>query len=95
LPTFRPWNDWGSIDSPTWWKSYNKVKHYRHTCFAEANLKNALDAMAALMIIIMYLYRAVVDKPYANPSPQPALFGSQYTSPELLLRADNELPDFS
>ncbi|TCT20268.1 hypothetical protein [Thiobaca trueperi] len=95
INAFRPWADWQSLDSPTWWKSYNNVKHYRHVCFKEANLKNVLEAMAALMIIASYLYRTVVAQPYANPMPPPKLFTSEYTSPFLLARANSELPDFA
>jgi hypothetical protein len=91
---FTPWRDWKKADSPDWWNGYNAVKHYRHSSFSEANLKNAITSMAALMVLIMYLYRKVTDIPFSNPRPQPVLFTSDFTSPTLILRADKELPDF-
>lgn len=57
-----PWEDWENKDSPGWWRSYNKVKHYRHSSFKEANLKNALYSMSALMTLNLYLYRSVISR---------------------------------
>ncbi len=87
-----PWEDWKTMNSPEWWKGYNEVKHYRHSHFQKANLKNVLYSMAALEVIILYLYRIVVDKPYAHPSPGPILFESIYFSPYLVCHPSTELP---
>jgi hypothetical protein len=38
--SFTPWEAWTGSTNPAWWRSYNNVKHARHTCFAEANLEN-------------------------------------------------------
>ena len=89
-----PWEDWESKNSPEWWEGYNKVKHYRHSCFKEANLKNTLYSMSALMVLILYLYRIVVSTPRANPSPLPDFFDSEYCSPRLIASPNKELPDF-
>jgi len=89
-----PWQDWKNEDSPGWWKSYNKVKHYRHSNFKEASLKNVLYSMSALMTLNLYLYRSVMSTPYANPSPSTNFFDSDYCSPHLITRAEKELPDF-
>ena len=89
-----PWADWDSKDSPSWWMSYNKVKHYRHSCFKQANLKNTLFSISALMIIILYLYRIIDSTDWANPSPSPVYFGSDYFFKNLVDYPNKELPDF-
>lgn len=43
--SFKPWLNWASDKNPTWWQSYNKVKHNRDAHFDEATLKNALNAL--------------------------------------------------
>jgi hypothetical protein len=55
--TLHPWSDWKSRGGPHWWQSYNKVKHERSKYFCEANLKNALNAMAALLVAVHYFYK--------------------------------------
>ena len=90
----NPWDDWKTKDSPEWWKSYNKVKHYRHSCFKDANLKNALYSLSALMILNLYLYRIIDGHKYANPNIPTKYLECKYCSPALTARADSELPDF-
>ncbi|MES1185094.1 MAG: hypothetical protein ABUL60_14875 [Myxococcales bacterium] len=53
--TFLPWADWASANTPQWWRDHNKVKHERHSHFPKASLGNALDAMAALYVLLWYL----------------------------------------
>jgi len=55
--TLTPWIDWENDSSPDWWKSYNNVKHQRDSHFEEANLKNTLNSMAALLVVVFYFYR--------------------------------------
>lgn len=90
----KPWTEWQNINSPEWWKGYNKAKHYRHSSYKSANLKNMLMAMSALMVAILYLYRHVKNEARSNPSPLPKFFGSKYTSPTLICSPNSELPDF-
>lgn len=55
LGTFSPYKDWQD-DSPTqtikWYDAYNACKHDREGCFAEANLDQLLNAMAALVVLL-------------------------------------------
>lgn len=51
-----PWIDWAPNKSPEWWSAHNKVKHHRHSHFHDANLKNCLNSMAALLISVLHLY---------------------------------------
>ena len=53
----EPWRTWTAEASPDWWsKGYNKIKHERDQYFANANLRNAIDATAGLLAGIVYLY---------------------------------------
>jgi len=49
-------------DPPEWWEAYNKVKHERGTHFKQATLKNALNALAALLIMFFYHRCHVANK---------------------------------
>jgi hypothetical protein len=51
-----PWAHWTQTQRPSWWQSYNSVKHYRHTHASEGNLGNALNAVAGLCVLVCYLH---------------------------------------
>lgn len=61
-----PWTDWNGDDNPLWWGSYNKVKHQRDEYFGEANLKNTLNSIAALSVVVLYYYREVFNQENAH-----------------------------
>ncbi len=52
----NPFINWNNNINPDWWSSYNLVKHKRNINFHEANLKNVLNAVAGLLIIIVNYY---------------------------------------
>lgn len=54
----HPWNNWQGekYEDPLWWAAYSKVKHYRNNHFHEANLKNTLNAFAALCSTNLYYH---------------------------------------
>ncbi|HEV8487832.1 MAG TPA: hypothetical protein VGV87_30100 [Blastocatellia bacterium] len=54
--TLTPWENWTTPNNPLWWRSYNKVKHERDAHFHEATLKNALNALGALLILTYHHY---------------------------------------
>jgi len=54
--SFTPWINWKNGSNPIWWKAYNNVKHQRDIHFKDANLKNTLNAVAALYVITCYYY---------------------------------------
>lgn len=54
--TLTPWDNWTGDDNPIWWRSYNKVKHERDVHFDQATLKNALNALGALLILTFHHY---------------------------------------
>lgn len=53
----KPWKGWSRGNSPTWWRAYNKVKHERNLHYQKANLENALNAMAGLLISVFYFQK--------------------------------------
>ena len=55
--TLTPWNNWADGETPLWWRSYNQVKHERDAHFNQATLKNALNALGALLIVTHQYYR--------------------------------------
>ncbi|AUB82442.1 hypothetical protein [Candidatus Thiodictyon syntrophicum] len=66
---FRPWGSWENGETPDWWSAHNKVKHQRGEHFALANLKNVLNAMAGLFVVVLYYYRHVIDDRRIEPPP--------------------------
>jgi hypothetical protein len=68
--TLTPWDEWSNNRVPVWWTAYNKTKHDRNSEYEEANLKNALNAVAGLFVIVLYLYRAKAEAGELVPSPQ-------------------------
>lgn len=77
--TLNPWEQWRNDANPLWWKAYNKVKHHRHTHFADASLKNALDSVAGLFVLLLFFYRE--ESQNARLMPDPVLFqaGAPFT----------------
>src|SRR5690606_33037829 len=62
LPRFgmssKPWENWNtSNENPDWWRANNKIKHDRSTNLGVANLKNAFNAVGALLITTLYYYK--------------------------------------
>jgi hypothetical protein len=58
LPRFgtvlQPWKGWYTLEKKLpWWDAYNAVKHERDRQFHQASLRNALDAVAALFLLIL------------------------------------------
>ena len=66
----RPWDNWmkSPAINPDWWRGYNNVKHKRHKHFEDANLKNAINAVSALLITVVYYYKSVFEnEPESGP----------------------------
>ena len=88
----HPWAKWSGECNPNWWVSYNRVKHQRDDFYREASLHNALESVAGLFTIVLYLHRAesIQDRPY----PYPQLLDLERSPGSLLLRDTHGLPDF-
>jgi hypothetical protein len=70
---------------PDWWVGYSRVKHNRDRDFTLATLHNALNSVAALLILLMYFYMRRANPQIAwmqiaeQLEPQPALFRPENT----------------
>ena len=64
--SYKPWENWNGEQNPNWWKSYNKVKHQRNNYFNEANLKNSINAVGALLVTVIYYYKYAFSKDMGN-----------------------------
>lgn len=74
----KPWTNWNNQNTPPdWWTAYNKVKHHRDTEYHQANLQNALNSVAGLLVALLYLYKDKATKGDLWPLP-------------VLLRADGK-----
>lgn len=60
--TLHPWEQWANGSKPFWWGAYNNVKHHRHTKFSDASLKNALNSVAGLFVLLLFFYREESQK---------------------------------
>ncbi|MQA29177.1 MAG: hypothetical protein GEU82_04960 [Luteitalea sp.] len=68
--TLHPWETWKRANGvPFWWTAHNKIKHHRNTEYDQANLKNALNAVAALFVMVLHLYAEKARAGQLTPSP--------------------------
>ncbi|SRR6266511_1388173 len=87
--SFRPWSNWADRSNPLWWRSYNNVKHQRDVHFKQATLKNALNALGALLIVTFHYYaRKLANPPMLVLLPRDATHELQPES--VLLRLPEE-----
>ena len=67
----QPWSSWETDEHPPlWWTANNKVKHHRANHFKDANLKNVLNSVAGLMVLLVLL----TSRDRLNLYPGPTLF---------------------
>lgn len=63
-----PFEGWDDVNSPQWWKDYQKIKHSRLGNRECGNLKNAFLSVSALKVLL-YIYcqefNEVVCPPYS------------------------------
>lgn len=69
--TLTPWDNWNQPNGvPIWWTAYNKIKHHRDSEYHRANLKNALNAICGLFIMVLYLYKEKAEEGELAPNPK-------------------------
>lgn len=85
----KPWENWAGQDNPLWWRSYNNVKHERQAHFSEATLKNAINALGALLILTFHHYSYDLA-PQGNPPLQPKDTTRQLQPESTLLRLGDD-----
>jgi hypothetical protein len=87
--SFRPWSNWAGQQNPLWWRSYNKVKHERDVHFNQATLKNALNALGALLILTFHYYaRKLAAQPNEVLAPKDTMMQLDPQSTLLRLHAN-------
>ena len=64
--SLEPWSNWKGEENPLWWRSYNKVKHERDSHYDKANLKNTVNSLAGLGLIVIYYYRELFSQENAH-----------------------------
>lgn len=85
----NPWSNWAGGDNPDWWWAYNKVKHERSNHFQQANLKNTLNSVAALLVLnIEYAFRLLQSDNSGYPYELKHAIGSLYPASELFRISD-------
>ncbi len=91
-----PFTNWSNnpYNTPEWWKDYQNIKHQRHQHFNKATLRNTLYSVAGLIILELYLYRIVSNKPYACPDERPKILGDEFFQVQFCCRPESHLPDF-
>jgi hypothetical protein len=79
--SLHPWDEWRDATAgvPLWWTAYNKVKHHRDSHYDYANLKNALNAIAGLFVVVLYLYKNDAESGGLSPAPQLLRLGAAHT----------------
>jgi hypothetical protein len=67
----KPWIRWKNPNNiPFWWTAHNKVKHHRDSEYYRANLRHALNSIAALFVILLYFYREKAELGELVPNPK-------------------------
>lgn len=55
-----PFKNWKKGNAPTWWGSYNEIKHHRKENMQKANQKNVLYALAGLFLLENILLKNII-----------------------------------
>lgn len=64
----EPWENWRVSDNnPDWWRANNNIKHDRTQNLGDANLKNAFNAVGALLITTLYYYKVERERVNGDP----------------------------
>lgn len=63
---YRPFADWASNNSLSWYKAYNIVKHDRFNNYKHANLLNLLLAICGLLCILHAQFGSKIEFEYKN-----------------------------
>lgn len=87
IKPFEAWNS-GKL---TWWDAYQVVKHDRGNCFSQATYRNAVEAVSALYILLLYLFKMYHG---SEPNERGVYLHSPYRAQVFLCRAPKQLPDF-
>ncbi len=99
----QPLNNWAIIKSSNqetenvigieWWKANNSIKHESFNNFHLATLENAVNSLASLMVVELYLIKLKINSVNESLEKPCSYFENLYESARFI---DNEksLPDF-
>lgn len=88
-----PFKEWkNSLQRLSWWDAYNNIKHARYNCFSQSTLINALNSVAALIILNSYLYKLVTGN-HAPSTSRVGMFDNCYSYQGISVLPTEELPD--
>lgn len=92
---FHPWKSWETGVNPSWWTSYNNVKHERSKYYSDANLRNVLESGAGLLVLLVYWHQPELyaDNPTIQPDFKTMRIDRQFAH-ILRFGFDYSLPDF-
>jgi len=66
----KPWTNWRGTSNPDWWTDHNGIKHDRTNNFNKAHLRNTLNAIGGLFLLLLELYRLEAQKIQLEPVPK-------------------------
>jgi len=55
--TFGPFDQWKETNELFWYQAYNKSKHDRKIQFRQANLRNLVNSVAGLLVLLSSQFR--------------------------------------
>lgn len=76
-----------------WWTTYEDLKHQGYNVLFQANLENAMNAVASLLVINLYLQKIFAGNIDIASASMSRFFGTKYTS-KILVTGEGWLPDF-
>lgn len=88
--TIKPFENWDK-QRLNWWDAYQKIKHSREQHFEYATYLNAVYAISALHILILYLSKATDTR---MPTSYGKYISSKYGYAVISAKIGEDLPDF-
>lgn len=81
------------VDGIQWWDDYSNIKHQTFWKFNLTTLKNAVDALASLMVLELYLMQINLGDLMMSLNIESEYFSNEYAG-AILCSKGNNLPDF-
>ena len=101
--TLQPLKDWRiivdidsgkkSVSGISWWDDYSNIKHQTFWKFNLATLKNAVNALASLMVLELYLMQSIIGSVKMSLEIECEYFNNEYSG-AILCTEGEDLPDF-
>ena len=82
-----------NVDGIQWWDDYSNIKHQTFWKFNLTTLKNAVDALASLMVLELYLMQINLGDLMMSLNIESEYFSNEYAG-AILCSKGNNLPDF-